>query len=389
MLEYLFGFSEIFVSAEGAAQVMECCRVLGATPRRQRYGEGGLFLRLSLRDAKRILPLLAEDGVSCTVIASGGAPVAFLSALRRPFLVAGLLLAVAILSLSGLFLWDVRVEGLAEIPESEIREMLALQGVACGSFIPRLDTDATALALREGDARIAYVSVNRQGTVLTVSVREAVTPPPGLPTAPANLVAARDGVITLPLIYEGRVLVAAGDTVRAGDLLATGVLETDNNGMRLTRAAGAVMARTQETLTVHVPFSYTVGVPTGRVRYALFLHFFERERKVFKNSGNLTGNCDIIEKIQTIRAWNGRTLPLGWRLVTYREMTEVSQSRTAREALALAEDALAAELAAATATRSLLSRTVETVVSDEGITLVCTAVFEEDIARVAEFEIDG
>ena len=71
------------------------------------------------------------------------------------------------------------------------------------------------------------------------------------------------------------------------------------------------------------------------------------------------------------------------------EKTIGEKIREYRQKRGLTQDALAAELATATATRSLLSRTVETVVSDEGITLVCTAVFEEDIARVAEFEIDG
>ena len=389
MLDFLLGFAELSISTDGVVQAVELCRQAGISPRRQQRTGEGLLLRISLYELRQLQPLFLQGGVPYRVVARGGLPVLFSALLRRPFLVGGLLLAVLLLSLSGLFLWEVRIEGLAEVPEREIREALAMQGVSCGSFIPRIDTDAVALSLREGDARIAYVSLNRQGTVLSVSVREAVSAPAPKPTAPANLVAIKDGVVTLPLIFEGKALVATGDVVRAGDLLATGVLETDNNGMRLTRAAGAVMARTEETITVTIPFSYTVQVPTGRVRHALFLHFFDRERKVFKNSGNLRGDCDIIEKIKIFRAWNGRALPFGWRLVTYTEMGGASATRTAREALLLADRALAAELAAASATKNLLSRTVETVVSDTGITLVCTAVFEEDIARVAEFEIEG
>ena len=387
MLDLLLGFTEISVPAADGVQAIEACRALGVSPRRQQRTEEVLLLRLLPREARRVEFALAKEGVSCTVGAKGGFPVLFTDVLRRPFLVAGVLIAALLLACSLLFLWEVRIEGTAEIPESEIRAALAGQGVSCGSFIPALDTDAAALALREGDARIAYVSVNRRGPVLTVSVREAVEPPPPKPTAPANLVAVKDGTVTLPLVFEGRALVSVGDTVRAGDLLATGVLETENNGTRLTRAAGSVMARTEETLTVHIPLSYTAATPTGRVRHTLYLNFFGTERKVFKNSGNLAGDGDIIEKIQRLRAWNGRELPIGWRLETYIEMTEGTFTRTAREALSLAEQALSAELALASTTKNLLSRTVETVVSEDGITLVCKAVFEEDIARVAEFEI--
>ncbi len=389
MIDALFGFVDFTVSADDAAEVMERCRALGISPQRQHRAAGELSLCVSLGGARRLFLALEGDGIAYTLKGRGGLPVFFCRLLHRPLLVTGLLLALALFLLSGMFLWEVRIEGLSEIPEAEIRESLALQGVSSGSFIPRVDTGAVALALREGDARIAYVSLNRQGTVLFVSVREADSTPPQKPKQPANLVATKDGVVTLPLVLEGKVLVVEGDVVRAGDLLATGVLETDNNGTRLTRAAGSVMARTEERLTVTIPFSYSVSLPTGRVRHALFLNFFGRERKVFKNSGNLTGNCDIIEKIQIIRAWNGRALPLGWRLLTYHEMTECEQTRTAREALALANAALSDMLAEASLNKTLLSRTVETVVSEGGVTLVCTAVFEEDIARVAEFEIDG
>lgn len=389
MLDALLGFATFTVSAADAAEVMECCRVLGVSPRRQYRVAAALSFRVSLSEAKRLLLALDREGIAYTLNEKGGLPVLFFRLFHRPFLVTGLLLALALFLLSGSFLWEVRIEGLSGIPEAEIRESLALQGVSSGSFIPRVDTDAVALALREGDARIAHISLNRQGTVLSVLVREAESTPTPSPKSPANLVATKDGVVTLSLVFEGKPLVFEGDVVRAGDLLATGVLETDNNGTRLTRAAGSVMARTEETLTVDIPFSYSVSLPTGRVRHALYVNFFGRERKVFKNSGNLRGNCDIIEKIQIIRAWNGRELPFGWRLLTYHEMAECEQARTAREALLSAEAALSDMLAEASLNKTLLSRTVETVVSEEGVTLICTAVFEEDIARVAEFEIDG
>ncbi|MBQ3064088.1 MAG: sporulation protein YqfD [Clostridia bacterium] len=388
MLDFLLGYLEISVCGEEATVLLEACRTLGVSPRRQRRRTGALVLRLLARDAARVLAHPRVADISCTVVARGGLPLFLRGLLRRPALLVGLLLAVALITLSALFVWEVQVTGLADIPEAEMRELLAREGIAVGRFIPTLATDEAALALRAADARLAYVSVNRQGTVLLVSVVEAVLPPPKAPTAPANLVAVKDGVVTLPLVFEGKALVRPGDVVRAGDLLATGVLDTNDNGIRLTRAAGSVMARTEETFTVTVPFSYTVSSPTGRARYELSLKFFGTERKVFKNSGNLTGNYVIIENEKDLRAWNGRVLPAGWRLVTYRECETVTCTRTAREALALANEALAAKLAAAATHKTLLSKTVETVVSDEGVTLVCTALFEEDIARVAEFEID-
>lgn len=388
MLDLLLGYVEVALAERDVTAFFERCRTVGITPRRQHRVEGRLFCRLRAPDAKRLLSWLDDCKIPYDVIKKGGLPPLLSRACHRPFLLFGLLLAVFLLTLSQLFLFEVRLEGLDEIEEAEMREALAAHGVSRGSFIPAIDADAVALSLREGDARIAYISLNRHGTVMEVLLRESAPVPPETPRAPANLVAARDGVVTLPLVFEGQVLVREGDVVRAGDLLATGLLETENNGIRLTRAAGSVMARTEETVTVSIPFAYTSRVKAGRVRYSLSLLFFDAEGKVFKNSRNLGESCDIIETLKRFRAWDGRELPLGYRLLAYHPYTEQAATRTAREALLLADEALAARLAEMAATKTLLSRTVETVVSGEGVTLICHAVFEEDIARVAEFEVE-
>ena len=56
-------------------------------------------------------------------------------------------------------------------------------------------------------------------------------------------------------------------------------------------------------------------------------------------------------------------------------------------AATLAYEQLEAELAADSAGRTLLSRTVEVSADADGITLYCTVVCEEDIATVLEFEV--
>ena len=61
-------------------------------------------------------------------------------------------------------------------------------------------------------------------------------------------------------------------------------------------------------------------------------------------------------------------------------------TRTAAEARELAEAQLAEQLAAESAGRTVLSKTVETVLSEGSVKLLCTVVCEENIATVREFE---
>lgn len=94
--------------------------------------------------------------------------------------------------------------------------------------------------------------------------------------------AGKDGVIILPMIYEGTCAVAEGEAVRAGQLLASGLLESDNNGTRFTRAAGEVYARTVERMTLRIPFEYEEKVYTGKRTRERTLLFSEKRENFSK-----------------------------------------------------------------------------------------------------------
>ena len=227
--------------------------------------------------------------------------------------------------------------------------------------------------------------MNLRGTVAYVQIREALVQPQTPSVTPANLVAARDGVVTLPLIFEGQVLVREGDVVRAGQILAGGVLDSEKHGYRVTRAAGQVFARTVHTYNVTVPFVYEEKVPLGKEKYEICISFFGFEEKVLKSTGNSYMNYDIIQTTKKLSLSDGTPLPVGLtvtRLVPYG--TSIA-TRSATEARALAYAELAEQLAADSTGRTTLSRTVEVLADADGITLVCTVVCEEDIALSAEF----
>ena len=110
-------------------------------------------------------------------------------------------------------------------------------------------------------------------------------------------------------------------------------------------------------------------------------------QKVFKNIGQNIDNCDIIEKIRYFRTPAGAELPLGYRITTASFYETQVLTRTAESARELALAELQQKLAADSAGRTLLEKSVEWSADGEGITLICTVVCEEDIARTVEFEM--
>ncbi len=380
---FFFGFAQYRLAEEDAAVVFEAMHRARISPKGiKRYEKtGDIRFFCTLWAAKRLQGLQ----LPVTEQRRGGLPAFSQGLLCRPGLLCGLLLALLLTVGAHLFVWDVRVEGNEQIGTGELLSEITAAGLSRGSFLPRVDGEEIALALRQGDGRIAYATVNLRGTVARVQIREAVVHEPTV-TAPADLVAARDGVIVLPLVFEGEALVKEGDVVRAGQPLASGVIESEKHGQRLTRAAGQIWARTLHTYTVEVPLAYEERVPTGENCYEVDLLFFGFRGKVFKNSGNLTGECDIIQNIKWCTLPNGRALPFGIAVTKSTGYGVQTATRTAAEARAIAMSELSARLAADSEGRTVLSRTVETVMSEDGIKLICTVLCEEDIAAVRELQ---
>ncbi len=377
------------VPREGAAALFELLRAGEFAPKgiKRCKKTGDICFSLLYGEAKRFDAAARERGIVLRSRAVRGMP-RLLGALRaRPGMIAGIVLAVLLLVAAPLFVWEVELVGNERISAEELASELRAAGLYRGAFLPKLDGQGIATALRQGDARVAYATVNVSGTVVRVQIREGEPEPDNTPRLPANLVAKRDGVVTMPLVYEGECLVAEGDVVRAGQILVSGVRDTQNHGYRVTRAAGEVLARTTYTYTVRVPFADSEKAYTGQKRHEVTLFFFDHARKVFKSTGNSSMECDIIEKIQWFTLPSGKRLPFGIAVVTHLPYARVDVTHTALQARAQAHAQLSELLATECAGRTLLSRTVETYVSGDAVTLCCTVVCEENIAAVSEFEL--
>lgn len=388
ILSFLLGSAVCAVAPKDVAMLAELCRrngILIYAPIRDEKNQKFMF-RCRLARLPFLLRCASENALKIAVISKKGLPVILQRILCRPGLAAGTLLAVAIFILSSFFVWEVRVEGNEAIPSEELERALAENGLFVGCFLPHFDSTRTEIAVREGDARIAYLAVNLRGTVASVQVTEAKSPPPLPESAPANLVAEKNGTVTLPLVYRGECVVRAGDAVRQGQVLALGIMGSENNGTRFSRACGRVLARTEECIEIFVPFVYREDLPGDCCGYEISLLFFSKEKKVFKKGGNSDQQYDIINNNIFLRSFDGRKLPIGIGATQICSREERELVRGPQAAIALAEKELEARIGSDPA-RRVLEKQTEIVREADGVRLVCRVAFEENIARVAEFSV--
>jgi similar to stage IV sporulation protein len=254
---------------------------------------------------------------------------------KRTGLVVGFFLAVALLILSSLFVWDIDIEGTDRIPEQAVLEALENRGVRLGTFIPSVDTEISEAYLVLDVDGLSFVSINLRGTVVQVEIREREKNTEIVDTqSPSNLIAAADGQIEALRVTGGLITVKLGETVRKGDLLVSGIIDSAALGYRLVRARGEVLARTTLTYQVEIPYETTEKVYTGRFFTQKSIKIFSKTIKLFRKDSICTSSCDKIESERRIYLFGLIKLPIFITETEYAEYEIVQKTLSQKEALA-------------------------------------------------------
>lgn len=385
----LFGGVVIRANAAEAVSLLEICRRRGMDLYDFHYLEDGAIIFLcSASQGRGLLKECAQRDVHATLLRRVGLPCLFYRYRKRFGMILGTLAAVVLFVLSQKFVWDVRVTGNERMTDAEVLCELESIGLRVGSYLPSLDARQIENRLLMQSESLAWVSVRLDGTVAEVQVREAVKEEPRLPCGrPANLVASSDGQIAQISVYRGKTVVSVGQAIKKGELLVSGVYDSNTQGYRYTRAAGSVFARTEREFCVEIPLAYTKKVYLDEKSGDVSLNFFGFSIKILKSTGNAGGSCDIIKVEKCFFTPKGASLPVWFTVDAVRPYREEDAIRTHEEALELAYAELDRRLSTLSDEALLLQKSIFTTLTQESVILTCRIECIEDIATVAEFEV--
>lgn len=353
--------------------------------------DGGIQFDCSVSSARKFLAACHKQEIEAEILACVGIPKLLKHLRVRVGLVVGAVLAIALVVLSGLFVWDVQVSGNEKLTEGEVVEALRACGFGVGSYLPSLRVREIENRVLMASEDIGWISINTDGTVARVQIIEHVSGESGEGTSsaknPANLIALADGQIEYLELYRGNAVVTVGQAVTKGELLVSGLYDSKTGSFRYTHAAGRVMARTERVLEVEIPFLYEEKVYDEPYLQEVELSFFDFSQKIFKNSRNLDILCDIIKYNANLGQLGDNRLPVSLSRTEVRPYHLVECERSAEEALELCYAELAKQLASLSGEVQLLQKQIVTEVGEGSVRLVCTLTCIEDIALVQEFEI--
>lgn len=268
---------------------------------------------------------------------------------RRTGLWVGAALLAAGLLVMGRFVWRVEIRGTEQLDPAVITAALAEYGVHPGVLARKIDARTVERRMQIRFAEIAWITVNVEGSRVTAILEEAVPPPAvvedGIPT---NLIAGETGFITRVEVQNGNAVVKPGDSVLAGDLLVSGIMDNKMGESRLAHARGRVYAQVRERLEIFVPYEQRDYLLAG-VSRRRYLTVFGVEIPL-QGRGAPVGPYRL-EQVVTQPGGFFSLLPVTLREECYLQLREVTKTvspqeamRQAEKELALREQGLAAEV---------------------------------------------
>ena len=352
VLNYLRGQVTVEVESAAPERVLNLCAAHGI-PFWSLTWLSELRLRAAIDRAElpRLRQVLTQTDAVLTVVRTEGAPEVWRQYRRRYVLLAAVGLLMLTMALGSTHIWAFQVTGNDTVPTETILRTLEKYGVALGAR-SRIQQEELRNHVLLELPDVVWLTVNMRGCTAHVQVVERQRPPHLYTDGEiTNVVAARDGLVTGIQALDGEAQVMAGSTVTAGQVLISGVVDSDRRGYRLLHGMGQVWARTWYELSVSVPLTVREkGRETGAVtRLAVDVG---RNRIKIYGKGSMTGpDCDKMTLYHQARLPFGLTLPVT--LVTERTVRYATgeTERSPEEARAEGEAQLMAQLRTALAQR--------------------------------------
>jgi similar to stage IV sporulation protein len=309
--------------------------------------------------------------------------------LRRPAIPIGAVMFIAWMLYSSRLIWDVRVIGNTKTSDAEIIALLDELGCGIGDYYPSIEFSKVHANYAAAQNDIAWLSVYMNGTVAEVQVRElyADTRPKRENGVYANVVATCDGVVESVNVFEGQAAVKAGDIVRAGQVLISGVVENKDGSVRYEYAAGEVYCTVAEPISVEIELEREKKVYTGRNISKKSVKIFKKTINLSRKGGIEGATYDTIDTMEQLCPFGLSTLPVWIRKTEHREYTLEREIVSPEEAAELAMMELSALVKEKAEAGTLLSKSVSISSDDGGYRLDCLLYLSRDIGKTLEFKI--
>ena len=260
------------------------------------------------QDADSISAVVNRRGANSKVLYRQGILWKFVSLLHRPVLLfGGFIFLILALLLPGRIL-RIEVVGNTCVPTRYILQCAEESQIRFGSAARKVRSEHVKNQILSAIPELQWVGINTRGCVATIHVEErSLSPQKYERNGVANIVAARDGIVSDLTVHSGSALCIPGQSVLEGEMLISGYAD---QGLKITAtvARGEVYAYTRRELQAILPAATAIQ---GKARDKHTCYRLKIGKKVINfcnHSGISDATCD---KMYLEYYW---ALPGGFRL---------------------------------------------------------------------------
>ncbi|MEJ6952017.1 sporulation protein YqfD [Natronospora cellulosivora (SeqCode)] len=230
-------------------------------------------------DFLKLRDLLRKRKCTVKIIQKKGVPFYFWKLKKRVFLVIAIFIFFVIFYFASSLLLFFQIDGLVNLDEKEIYNLLREQGIKRFVSKDDIDTGMVENLLFKSFPQIAWVDVRWHGTKLNIDIVEKKMVEE---SKNVEVLATRDGVITELIVLRGVAVVNEGDTVREGQILIVPAAEEEE-------ARGIVKANVWYETTASIRLYNQEIIKTGNKKsfyglsIASYTFFFPRITNRYQN----------------------------------------------------------------------------------------------------------
>lgn len=186
----------------------------------------GVQMSMYANDFLRIREFVRKTGVKVRCLERHGLPFLFQKWRRHASVMAGIGLTLCLLAVLSRYVWGIEIDGNLTCSDDQIITYLEEEGIRTGILSSKLpDAESLELKIRTQFPEIIWVTTHTKGSVLHIHVKENDTRAVSqADDTPQSLVAESDATITSIVTRVGTPKVEAGESVKKGQLLVSGVV---------------------------------------------------------------------------------------------------------------------------------------------------------------------
>ena len=269
------------------------------------FKKGKICCKINVCDFKKLPKIFKKQGVRLHILSRSGLPFFTEKYKRRFGVFAGILIFIIMLNFLSSFVWVIDVQGNKTVDAKEIITLCYEIGIKEGIKTKELDAKNKAQELLLKSDKLSWASFNVTGCILTVDVTE-IKEKDDSDLLATNLISDSDGIIKHIDVTVGNCVVKVGDTVKKGDVLVSGIIESEND-TKFVKSRGKIFADTVNVVTLTQDYNFNETLLTGKQMTKNVLEIFTLKIPLYL--GREKGEYDSESMSKNVTVY-GRPLPI-------------------------------------------------------------------------------